>query len=308
MINFINYPAVRFKRASMATLSSICSAVYDKFKVQEDLGGEWKDACMQALEDDNKEEFARLRKQGGRILVTDDMIDILIDHFTFAEPDKETIEDFREMILKHAGYIKDIIVDYDAGCVTFKTKAGTFKAYKLTQVFEDMKLFPDIETEKRHKRCHIDSIELSKGLGDRTRVATGYAYTFGEGDKFLHSWVELYLKGKPFVIDTTRNLLMERKGYYYIRNIKGPVYKIADRTLEKEEHIFVELQKKYPWLIKLYLSNRHQAKVVYDMIEKEKLADPLYVAAKNMAAGFERMEKQAQRNKKKDNSTTENSK
>ena len=308
MVNFINYPAVRFKKSSMASLSSICGAVYDKFKVQEDIGEKWKDSCMQALEENNDEEFKRLQKEGGKILVTDDMIDILIDHFTFAEPNKETIEDFREMILKHAGYVKDIIVDYDAGCITFITKAGKFKAYKLTHVFEDMKLFPDIETDKRHKRCHVDSVELSKGLQDRTRVATGYVYTFGEGDKFLHSWVELYLKGKPFVVDTTRNLLMERRGYYYIRNIKGPVYKISDKTIEREEHIFISLQKKYPWLIKLYLSNRHQAKIVYDMIEKQKLDDPLYAAAKTMAEGFAKKEKQYQKDKKRDNSTTEKSK
>ena len=308
MINFLNYPAVRFKRASMKTISTICDAAYDKFKVQEDIGGEWKDACMQAIEENNNEEFVRLQKQGGRILITDDMMDILLDHFTFAEPDREVVEDFRNMILKHAGYIKDIVVDYDAGCVTIKTKTGTFKAYKLTQVFEDMKLFPDIETEQRHQRCHIDSVELAKGLKDKTRVATGYAYTFGKGDKFLHSWVEIYLQNKPFVIDTTRNLLMERKGYYYIRNIRGPVYKISNTTITKEEHIFWELQKKYPWLIKLYLANRHQALQVYKMIEEEKRADPLYAAAKNMADGFARLQKQEQKNKKKNNFTSEKSK
>ncbi len=308
MINFINYPSVRFKKASMVELSKVCSAAYDVFKVQEDIGEKWKDDCMQALEDNNDEEFKRLQKQGGKILVTDDMIDILIDNFTLAEPDRKIVEDFKEMVLKHAKYIKDIIIDYDAGSITFKTSAGTFKAHTLTKAFPELKTFPNIETRDRHQRCHIDSVMFSKGVKDKTRVATGYYYTFGEGFKVLHSWVELYIGMKPFVIDTTRNLLMDRRGYYYIRNIRGPVYKISDKTLTKEEHIFTTLQKKYPWLIKLYLSNRHQAKIVYDMIENEKMNDPLYVAAKNMAEGFARMEKRAQKNKKSDIKTNENSK
>ena len=101
---------------------------------------------------------------------------------------------------------------------------------------------------------------------------------------------------------------MERKGYYYIRNIRGPVYKISNTTITKEEHIFWELQKKYPWLIKLYLANRHQALQVYKMIEEEKRADPLYAAAKNIADGFARLQKQEQKNKKKNNFTSEKSK
>lgn len=284
-INFLNYPAIRFKRTSMQNLETFYEVVYHKFKIEEDEGEKWKDDCYDALIAGDDKRLEELKKERGRVIFIDEVIDILIDNFTkeggLSEEEKQS---YRETILK-SKYIKDIEYKENPAQIVFHTKIGTFKASKLSDVFPIFKKFPGIETDERHHTCHSSSIDVSTTISDKNKVATGYIYTFGEGCKYLHSWIELKIGTRMFVIDTTRNLLMPRKGYYYIRNITGPVYKISSETLEKEEYIRDKLGESNEWLNKLYLSNRHQAKVVYRMIldeeERKKIEDPLYVAAKH---------------------------
>lgn len=284
-VNFLNYPVIRFKKSSMKNLQTFYETIYQKFKTDEDEGEKWKDKCYEALIDGDDKKLEELKKERGRVLFVDEVIDILIDNFTkeggISEEEKQS---HRETILK-SKYIKDIEYKENPAQIVFHTKIGTFKASKLSDVFPIFKKFPGIETDERHGTCHSSAIDVSTTISDKNKVATGYFYTFGEGCKYLHSWIELKIGTRMFVIDTTRNLLMPRKGYYYIRNITGPVYKISSKTLKKEEYIRDKLCGANEWLNKLYLSNRHQAKAVYKMIideeERKKLEDPLYVAAKH---------------------------
>lgn len=299
--NFINYPAVRFKKASIQNLETFHDVIYAKFKLEEDRGDEWQEKCMDALMADDNDALHKLEKEKGKVIFFDDLIDILIDNYTLDESTLD-FEHYREMILR-SKYIVDIEFKDNPKQIVFQTKIGTFKVSKLSDVFPIFRKYSDIVTRERHSRCHNDSIAVSKFIEDDNKVATGYNYTFGEGRKFLHSWVEVQIDGRPFVIDTTRNLLMPRKGFYYIRNINGPVYKISKRTLEREECIYNKLYNDDEWFIKLYLSNRHQAKQVYKHMvkaeENKKMQDPDYVAAKTLSEGFKRFEKQFQKEQKK---------
>lgn len=268
-INFLNFPAIRFKRSSMKNLDDFCDAVYKKFKTDEEEGEKWKDECYDALVKDDKDRIKELEKKG-QITFVGDAIDILLDKFSMETPiSDEEFEGYKETILKCKA-IKDLEYKKNPIQIVFKTTIGDFKASKLTDIFSKFKLIPGIETRERHGCCHSASIDVSTTVSNKNKVATGYYYTFGEGAKYLHSWVEVKLGNVPFVIDTTRNLLMPKKGYYFVRNIEGPVYKISSGTLKREKHIRDCLLEENEWLNKLYLSNRHQAKQVYKLIMKQK--------------------------------------
>lgn len=305
-LNFLNFPAIRFKRPNPENLESFYADIFKKFGTDEDAGQEWEQKAYDALIKDDKEEIKRLEKEGGRIIFTDEVIDILIDKYMLdGGISDEEAESHKQTILK-GGYIKDIEFKHNPEQIVFKSKIGTFRASKFSDIFPIFKKIPEFGTTDRHSKCHSASIELSTIISNKNRVATGYAYTFGEGSKFLHSWVEVKLDGRMFVIDTTRNLLIPRKFYYYIRNIRGPVYKISSETLIKDETMRDELNAENEWLNKLYLSNRHQAIQVYKLIvaerDRKKMEDPLYVAAKHFRESMVKAQKKEEKQKKKSKS------
>ena len=306
-LNFINFPAVRFKRPNSKNLDSFYADIFQKFSTEQDAGERWKDDAFKALIDDDKEALAKLKKEGGKIIFTDEVIDILIDRYMLEGGiDEEEAEFHKNNILK-GGYIQDIEFKHNPEQIVFATKFGKFKASKLSDVFPIFKQIPQLQTTERHGKCHMASIDLSKSIENKNKVATGFMYTFGEGCKYLHSWIEFKLDGRDFVIDATRNLLMPKKFYYYIRNIKGPVYKISSETIIKEEQIFDYLISHNEWLSKLYLSNRHQALQVYKILkaeeERKRNEDPLYAAAKHFRESMVKAQKKEEKSKKRENKT-----
>lgn len=267
-INFLNFPAIRFKRSSMKNLDAFYDVIYQKFKIEEDEGIKWKEECYQALIDNDEARVKELEKKG-KITFVGEVVDILLDKLTLSEGlTDEQFEEYRQTILK-SRQIEEVSLNKNPHQVVFKTSIGEFKASKLTDIFPVFKEFPNIETRDRHGNCHTAAVLVSTAITDKNHVATGYCYSFGEGAKYLHSWVELDIDGKTFVIDTTRNLLMPKKAYYFVRNIEGPVYKISSETLKSESEIRDCLCEENVWLNKLYLSNRHQAKRVYRTIKQK---------------------------------------
>lgn len=302
-LNFLNLPAVRFKRPNANNLESFFADIFKKFSTEQDAGEKWKDDAFKALIEDDKEKIAKLEKEGGKIIFTDEVIDILIDKYMLEGGISEDEAEFHKGNILKGGYIQDIEFKHNPEQIVFKTKFGTFKASKLSDVFPIFKQIPQLQTTERHGKCHMASIDLLRSIENKNKVATGFMYTFGEGCKYLHSWIEFKLDGRDFVIDATRNLLMPKKFYYYIRNIKGPVYKISSETIIKEEQIFDYLISHNEWLSKLYLSNRHQALQVYKILkaeeEREKMKDPLYQAAKHFRESMIAADKRDKGSKKK---------
>ncbi len=99
-VNFLNFPAIRFKRSSMKNLDVFYNVIYQKFKTEEDEGEKWKDECYQALIDNDEERIRELEKKG-KITFIGDVIDILLDRFTLSEGlNDEQLEEYRQTILK----------------------------------------------------------------------------------------------------------------------------------------------------------------------------------------------------------------
>ena len=287
-IQFVNFPVIRFKRPTAETLGEFSRLVEDKFDKQEELGQEWRSECWNAFLNGDGEKLKELQQQKGTFYASDRLLDFLIDEFTLKESNlsPDILESIANDIVKYSKFYKSISFDFDRCQIIIKTKSGTFKANKLTKVFPVLAEKTDyLETSQRHQNCHVDCISLLKNLEDKCKIATGYVTDSGKFAKYLHSWIELDIHGEPFVIDTTRNLLMRKRGYYMVHNIDGAVYKISKKTFLKDEQKLSVLTHYNDWFSKLYLANRHQAMQVYDILvqleEKRKQEDPLYREAKH---------------------------
>lgn len=76
----------------------------------------------------------------------------------------------------------------------------------------------------RANSCHVLSINIAKILqvyyDIPSTVVTGYPSYYVDENRYLHSWDELEIDGAKQVIDSTMNVVMNKEGYYLIRNIK----------------------------------------------------------------------------------------
>jgi len=287
--NFLNFPAIRFKRPSEKTLEAFSHAIVEKFDKYEDEGETWSSECFDAVLDGNFEKLKQLEKGRGRFSYTDLILDYVVDNFTLKETNwtKGVFENFSKDVVNNSRFYKKIDFDFDKGEMILHTIYGKLKINTLTKMFPSMSKNSDyMQTKNRHQHCHQDSVAMLKSIkSDSCRLATGYISTSGEGNYYLHSWIEIDLNGEPSVIDTTRNIVMSKRDYYLMRNVKGSVHKISrDKYLEDEPKIKY-ICRYNGWFSKLYLANSSRAlevyKILVQMEQRKKENDPLYQAAKH---------------------------
>ena len=120
-----------------------------------------------------------------------------------------------------------------------KKKEATIKAVPFSQAFKDtVSLFPDIETEKREGTCGEKSLDISRFLDIPNEVVTGYCYGYTDQAIYLHSWVEIELNQKDYVIDGTLNAIINKDGYYYLRHVE-PISRISSAVIESDIHTYL---------------------------------------------------------------------
>ena len=118
-----------------------------------------------------------------------------------------------------------------------KTNEKTIETLLLSDVIpESINNFPELETTERANNCFYGSYEISKLLGIKNNIVTGYVSGFTDKSKYLHSWVETNLKGEDVVIDFTLNAIINKDGYYYFRHAKPISSLSSDKTLNDIEN------------------------------------------------------------------------
>lgn len=81
-------------------------------------------------------------------------------------------------------------------------------------------IIPDIESLERNGTCFLKAYNICLGFKNPSKIVTGYNYGYTDKSKFLHSWVEVTIDGKDYVIDGTLNAMFNKEGYYKLRKIK----------------------------------------------------------------------------------------
>lgn len=76
----------------------------------------------------------------------------------------------------------------------------------------------------RQSRCHEFSIRaailLQKVLNTKSNVVTGYPHYYVPENKYLHSWIQFKAKDKDYVLDFTRNTMIDKESYYRLLHIE----------------------------------------------------------------------------------------
>jgi hypothetical protein len=82
----------------------------------------------------------------------------------------------------------------------------------------------EILSMRRVGQCHHGSLELADNLkfelNMNPTIVTGYASSLAEKCSVLHTWLEMQIKGNPYVLDYTMNILIDKEAYYKMKHIK----------------------------------------------------------------------------------------
>lgn len=95
---------------------------------------------------------------------------------------------------------------------------------KLSNLLDEQEIKDELESNRRYKKCHEKSMELSLEL-PKSFILTGYVKR-GYG-KFLHSVVEIEKQKEPYIIDYTKNLVMPKEQYFKLTNFEQ-IERISD--------------------------------------------------------------------------------
>lgn len=119
----------------------------------------------------------------------------------------------------------------------------------------------DMTSTKRFKKCHTGSFEAMMMLKklNTSKMVTGYVYGLTKDSKYLHSWVELNLKGKPVVCDYVFNAIMDKEAYYRVRHVNPDELTIITQAEFNDDVALVkDLINKGVLSIKQYAVFRHE--------------------------------------------------
>jgi len=260
-INFLNIPSVRLRKSN-----ANYQYLYDLFVTKENERVNWKQDCLDAYFSCDIKRLKEL-SIGKHINFDTYFIDLLINRFGSNESNLY----YPIIELLTSPEIKSVKnVEIENNSLIIRTNKGTINAYRFSDLYIPLvKIFPDLsKITNRKKQCHNLSIKLILNADFDCKIATGYVSNFSKNSYYLHSWVETTVNNKCYVIDLTKNIIMNKEGYYQIQNISGPVYKIPQSTFKQEREIFNSIASYNGPLAKLYLSNRPLA---LEIFEEEKL-------------------------------------
>ena len=109
--NFLNYPAVRFKRASMKNIEKFYDALYSKFYLEEEKGLAWINECIDAHEKGDDKKLKQLTSKGRFLTPIRFVIKTMIHDFTLeSELSHGLVEEYKDSVLKDNPSMTDIVI------------------------------------------------------------------------------------------------------------------------------------------------------------------------------------------------------
>lgn len=144
---------------------------------------------------------------------------------TLKEKNDYLIQSLYEKILSDRIYINGISIDvnntFHMNELTIDTKNGKISLIPLSSAIPSLKeKFPELDTLDRANKCFSGSRKLSLAISDNNDLVTGIVYGYTDKSEYLHSWVEVNLFDKEYVIDYTMNAIINKDGYYNFRHAK----------------------------------------------------------------------------------------
>ena len=120
-----------------------------------------------------------------------------------------------------------------------------------------------LKSSNRSKYSHSAALSLAKKLPFECTVVTGKVSGLTNKSKYLHSWIEAIVDGKSVVIDYTMNSIMNKYGYYALRQASS-ISQIDSHDLLRDEELTLPLQTQKQLSLKEYLVHRD---IIIDALE-----------------------------------------
>ncbi len=200
----------------------------------------------------------------------------MIEEFTLADSNFESINATASLFDGLASIM------YDNNYFSLTAEDASFTAKKLSHEFPEIKKYlTDIEKPNRIGRCHPYSVVLVALLakdnhGDNSckiSLATDRIYQLSHKAKILHSWVEVEIDGKVFVLDASKNLIIDKDAYYEICHVNEPE-KVDSIQLLKDYKMIRRLTDYDEYLVKVYYENAANGRLLYKtLVEKGEILE-----------------------------------
>lgn len=174
-----------------------------------------------------------------KLYYEDYIIEYIINECTKSTNTPEKKEELLKSLLTRK-YVKKAYIEHNSEFnlpeIIIETSEETINVIEFSKISNKIKeMIPFIETDGRMGKCFDLSYLTCINLGKPNELVTGHIYGYSDKSPFLHSWVETTLKGKEYVIDATRNAIINKEGYYLLKHAE-PIAKISDDTIRQDIH------------------------------------------------------------------------
>ncbi len=196
-----------------------------------------------------KKAMSYLEEMGAFTLDINDYISNYQIKYRISEWTKDTLSDnekleFLNELKALKRYIIDISIKINSKLnlpeLIIKTMMGDIRVIQYSKINPAIKdLFPFILDNRRYGKCYDFAYEISSNLNIPNKIVTGYIYGYSVKSQFLHSWVEVNIKGEEYVIDGTLNAVINKRGYYLLEHAK-PISIISSLTLKNDLETYAE--------------------------------------------------------------------
>lgn len=125
----------------------------------------------------------------------------------------------------------------------------------------------------RNGNCHELSIEALKLFCERfntkSNIVTGDVCYYSDKNKYMHSWLEFDVAGKECVLDSTKNIIIDKPSYYRLLHINEIYSVISSDDIIEDDIKYGKLLNELDY--KTYLTSRDE--IIRDLKRNEQLFD-----------------------------------
>ena len=258
-INFVRFPFIKFEKAK---LYSWAKEFYidSENRAEREVKEAYRE-CAKYIEQGNHQKAEELR------LIYDfqpqyDIVFELMKNFTLKEPNDEVHETYAS-ILEQAGYN----VENDDKTLKIHDDGKVIEIERFSDLEPNiLKILPDIDKPERGGKCHpysvLTAVMYKNKTEFNTHLVTGRIYQLSHKFKYLHSWVEISRDGKFYVIDPSKNLVIDRDSYYEINHVQG-TERISARQVSEDYKMIRRLTDYDGYIAKVYYENRANGLKLY---------------------------------------------
>ena len=263
-INFVRFPFIKFEKAKLYSWAKEFY-INSENRAESEVKEAYK-LCGKYIEEGNHEKAEELR------VIYDfqpqyDIIFELMKNFTLKEPNAEVHRTYAE-ILESAG----CRIETDGEVLKIFDEEKVIVAKKFSNLEPHiLKILPDIDRPERGGKCHPYSVltaMMYKNNADlKTHLVTGRIYQLSHKFKYLHSWVEVVVGDTVYVIDPSKNLVIDRNSYYEINHVQG-TERISAVQVDEDYKKIRKLTDYDGYISKVYYENRANGLKLYKKLVK----------------------------------------